>query len=250
MPSKGRRQSKISLKENNVVSVNLRDIAKSFCRFFSKLVGLPLQKLPRSNNRFGIKTTEKCYKQIRNECDNFILDYVDVLTVYKILKNLDVTKPSEIDQTSAKFLKDGAPVIAVHPGNIVNLPIKLDIFPLKWKTSKIKLLLKKRIKTEAKNYRHISLLPLISKLIEKSIYSQTQDYLQRKEYFYNYHSRFRANHSTDICLSWLTDIILNGAENRKHTSIILIDLQKAFDFLDHKVLLGKMKCIGFSNKTI
>ena len=90
-----------------------------------------MQKLPRSNNRFGIKTTEKCYKQIRNECDNFILDYVDVLTVYKILKNLDVTKPSEIDQISAKFLKDGALVIAVHLVNIVNLPIKLDIFPLK-----------------------------------------------------------------------------------------------------------------------
>ena len=111
-------------------------------------------------------------------------------------------------------------------------------------------MLKKKIKTEAKNYRHISLLPLISKLIEKSIYSQTQDYLQRNEYFYNYHSRFRANHSTDTCLSWLTDMILNGAENRKHTSMILIHLQKAFDFLDHKVLLGKMKCIGFSSKTV
>ena len=45
-------------------------------------------------------------------------------------------------------------------------------------------------------------------------------------------------------------MILNRAENRKHTGMILIDLQKAFDTLDHKILLDKMKCIGFSDKTI
>ena len=48
----------------------------------------------------------------------------------------------------------------------------------------------------------------------------------------------------------LTDMILNGAENGKHTGMILIDLQKAFDTLDPKILLDKMKCIGFSDKTI
>ena len=44
-------------------------------------------------------------------------------------------------------------------------------------------------------------------------------------------------------------MILNSAENGKHTGMMLIDLQKAFDTLDHKILLRKMKCIGFSNKT-
>ena len=58
---------------------------------------------------------------------------------------------------------------------------------------------------------------------------------------YSYQSGFRANHSTDICLSQLTDMILNGVKNGKYTSMILIDLQKAFDTLDHKILLDKMK---------
>ena len=66
---------------------------------------------------------------------------------------------------------------------------------------------------------------------------------------YIYQSGFRANHFTDACLIWLTDMILNGAENRKHTGMILIDLQKASDTLDHKILLDKMKCIGFLDKT-
>ena len=67
---------------------------------------------------------------------------------------------------------------------------------------------------------------------------------------YSYQSGFRANHSTDTCLSQLTDLILNGGENGKHTSVILIDLRKNFDTSDRKILLGKIKCVGFSDKTI
>ena len=106
---------------------------------------------------------------------------------------------------------------------------------------------KKGITTEA---RPISLLSLLSKVIGKSIHDQTQDHLQRNELLYSYQSGFRANHSTDTCLSQLTDMILNGAENGKHTGIILIDIQKVFDTLDHKILLQKIKCIGFLDKTI
>ena len=90
----------------------------------------------------------------------------------------------------------------------------------------------KGTKTEAKNYRPISLSSLISKVIEKSIHDQTQNYLQRNGLLYIYQSGFRTNHSTDTCLSRLTDMISNGAENWKHTGVILIDLQKVFDTLD------------------
>ena len=109
---------------------------------------------------------------------------------------------------------------------------------------------KKGSKNEAKNYRPISLLPLISKVIEQSIQNQTQDYLQKNVLLYSYQSGFRAPNSTDTCLPQLTDMILNGAENGNYTGMISIDLQKAFDTLDHKILFAKMKCIGFSNKTI
>ena len=97
---------------------------------------------------------------------------------------------------------------------------------------------KKGIKTEAKIYRPISLLPLISKVIGKTIHDQTQDYLQRSELLYSYQSSSRANYSTDTCLSQLSDTILNGAKNG------------AFDTLDHKILLDKMECIAFLDKTI
>ena len=91
----------------------------------------------------------------------------------KDFKELNVVKVSGIDQISARFLKDGAPVIAIYLTNIIiNLLMRLDTFPSQCKIAKIKPLFKKGIKTETKNYRPISLLPLISKVIEKSIHGQ------------------------------------------------------------------------------
>ena len=57
-------------------------------------------------------------------------------TVEKILKNLDVAKTPRLDQISARFLKDGAPVISIHLANIINLSIKIDTFPSQCKIAK------------------------------------------------------------------------------------------------------------------
>ena len=83
-------------------------------------------------------------------------------------------------------------------------------------------------------------------MIEKLI----QNYLQWNKLFYIYQSGVSANGSTDTYLARLPNMILNGAENGKHKGIILIDLEKAFDSLSHKILLDKMKCIGFTDETI
>ena len=115
----------------------------------------------------------------------FFLHKVDITSIEKILKNFDVAKTSGIDQISARFLKDGTPVIAICLDNIINLSIKVDTFPSQCKITKITPLFRKVIKAEAKNYRPISLWPLILKVIEKSIHDQTQDYLQINELLYS-----------------------------------------------------------------
>ena len=86
-------------------------------------------KLPRPENKFGNKTTRQYYKEIRNKCGDFVLHHVDTTSVGKILRNLDVAKAPGIDQISARFLKEGAPVIAIHLANFINLSIEPDTFP-------------------------------------------------------------------------------------------------------------------------
>ena len=114
----------------------------------------------------------------------------------------------------------------------------------------MKPLFKKGSTTDPKNYRPISLLPLISKILEKVIHDQVQQYLDRNNILYRYQSGFRAKHSTNSCLSYLTDKVQRGFEKGLLTGMILIDLQKAFDTIDHQILLKKMKYLGFSLSSI
>ena len=95
MPFKGGIQSKISLKENGVVSFDPKKNADIFCSFFSNLADSLLLKLPRPENKSGIKTTRKYYKEVRNTRKDFVLHNVDITSVEKILKNLDVVKAPE-----------------------------------------------------------------------------------------------------------------------------------------------------------
>ena len=89
------------------------------------------------------------------------------------------------------------------------------------------------------------MLPLISKVIEKVIHDQTSTFLNSKN-LSTYQPGFRKKHSTDFCLSYLNDKILEGFDEGLMTGMILIDLQKAFDAIDHDVLFQKLYAIGFS----
>ena len=119
-------------------------------------------------------------------------------------------------------------------------------FPDSCKIAKLKPIYKKGSLTEASNYRPISLLPLISKVIEKVIHDQTSAFLISRKLLCNYQSGLHKNHSTDYCLSFLNDKVLQGFDQGLMTGMALIDLQKAFDTIDHDILLQKLYAIGFS----
>ena len=90
------------------------------------------------------------------------------------------------------------------------------------------------------NYRPISLLPLISKIFEKIVHDQMIDYLAQYNILYKYQSVSRAKRSNDLF----------GIDNRFFTGMILIDLQKAFETIDHDILFEKLKGIGFFDNTV
>ena len=114
----------------------------------------------------------------------------------------------------------------------------------------MKPIFKKGSKTDMQNYRPISLLPLISKILEKVIHDQTQTYLTKNDILYEYQSGFRKNYSTNYCHAYLSDLISKGFETGLYTGMILIDLQKAFDTIDHELLFEKMSYFGFSENVI
>ena len=88
------------------------------------------------------------------------------------------------------------------------------------------------------------------KIIERIIHDQTNAFLSDEDILYSHQSGFRGNHSTSLCLSFLTDKILNGFDKGLLTGMILIDLHKVFGTIDHVTLLQKPKAIKFPESTI
>ena len=111
-------------------------------------------------------------------------------------------------------------------------------------------LFKKCSKTDLKNYRPISLLPLLYKNFEKVVHIQTEQFLKTNNILYKNQSGFRPMHSTESCLTHLSDKILEGCDSGCHTGMILIDLQKAFDTINHEIILKKLNLMNFSAETI
>ena len=81
------------------------------------------------------------------------------------------------------------------------------------------------------------------KIIKQQIHFQIEDYPNKKKVIYMYQSGFRRNQSTDICLAKFIDFVLTDMDKQKHTGMILVDFQKAFDTFDHELL--KQKIFGF-----
>ena len=170
--------------------------------------------------------------------------------VLKLLKNIDISKAAGIDNLPGRFLKHGAVILAKPVTKICNLSIKRRIFPDPCKLAKLKPMIKKGSRMDSSNYRPILFLPLLSKIFEKIVHDQMIDYLAQYNILYKYQSGFRTKHSTDLCLSYLNDKILKGFDNGLFTGMILIGLQKAFDTIDHNILLEKLKVNGFCDDTV
>ena len=149
----------------------------------------------------------------------------------------------------SKFLKDGANILAKPICALCNLSVSLGVFPNAYKVAKLKPVFKKEKKNNPYNCRPISLLPSISKIVERVIHDQANILLLDEDILYKYQSGFRGNHSANLCLP-LTDKVLKVFDESLLTGMILIDLQKAFDTIDHEILLQKLKAIRFSESTI
>ena len=207
-------------------------------------------RLPPSPNVFTESKVASYYDDIKFKDLNFEFSETSPEKILNILKDLNPSKADGIDNLSGKFLKDGADILVRPISQLCSLSIKLDSFPRICKIAKVKPLFKKGSKTDPQNYRPISLLPILSKIIERIIHDQTLEPLSKNKILCRFQYGFRKNYSTNTCLRHLTDKITTGFEKGLFTGMVLIELQKAFDTIDHEILIKKMKYLGFSKNVI
>ena len=170
--------------------------------------------------------------------------------VLKQLKCLKLKKATSLDGLPARLLKDSAVVIADCVAHLVNLFIKSGTVPIEWKQAKVVPLFKSRNEDDLDNCRPISILPILSKILEKAVFHQLHRYLSENSLLSPYQSGFRANHSTQLAITFFTDKTRGHMDKGLLTGVVFIDLKKAFDTVPHDGLLNKLFRYGIQDQPL
>lgn len=131
---------------------------------------------------------------------------------------------------------------------VVNLSLQQGIFPDKLKHAIVTPIHKGGEKKKVENYRPISVLPVFSKVYERVMYNRLLSFLETNDILYKHQYGFRPGFSTDQALIHVTDNILQALDNKEHLVGVFMDLAKAFDTINHDLLIQKLKQYGIKGR--
>ncbi len=155
----------------------------------------------------------------------------------RIIKNLKDKKSPGHDNITPKLLKTCVFPYQDQSKFLLNLSFASGHFPSQLKIAKVIPIFKKNDVTQPGNYRPISLVSIINKVFEKLIYSRLYKFFTKHNILYPYQFGFLENHSTSLALIEIVDYIRQSIENQYYILGIYINLTKAFDTVDHTILL-------------
>ena len=168
--------------------------------------------------------------------------------VVDTINKLQYYKGTGLDGFLTSVVKSVSNHIAKQLTHIFNLSFTSGVFPGKLKLTNVTPIFKSNAKLTVNNYRPISLLPVFSKVLEKLMHKRLMSFFVDKcnlltEYYYG----CREKHSTYMTLSNIIDQISESLDVKKYSIGIFLDLSKAFDTIDHRILLPKLQICGLAH---
>ncbi|KAI5638092.1 reverse transcriptase (RNA-dependent DNA polymerase) domain-containing protein [Phthorimaea operculella] len=165
----------------------------------------------------------------------------DILNIIHDLKN---TKSAGYDNVCTKVIKYVSRLIAPVLSHVINMCVIQGIFPDKLKITIVRPIYKKDNKEEMTSYRPIALIPIFSKIFEKVIYNSLYSYLDHNHVLIDEQNGFRKGRGIDLAMYDFLYKIYVRMDNRLPVFALFMDMSKAFDHVDHKLLLKKLYTYG------
>ena len=236
--------------ENKNLINNPKIISNIFNEHFSTIGAKIEQKIPlvqgNSNDYFNKK--DKDGKLIINSNNSLYLIPTIPNEVEKIIDDLDIKKSTGPNSIPVFILKIFKQFFSEWLSRLVNLSFEVGVFPDILKLAKVTPLHKKESQLNFLNYRPISLLSVLSKIYEKLIYTRIYSYLSKNNLIYSKQFGFRSNYSTNHALISITEYIRGLLDDGHYVCGVFVDLEKAFDTVNHKILCEKLNHYGLRGK--
>lgn len=170
--------------------------------------------------------------------------------ILKCISELSPNKAAGLDDINTSLLKLASPYICHSLAYLCNLSLSTSIFPSDWKNAKVTPIFKSGDACNVENYRPISVLSVVSKILERCVHNQLYSFLTSHDILSECQSGFRANHSTATTLLDFQDYVLKNIDKGFATGVIFLDLKKAFDTVNHKLLIEKLNDYGIQNNEL
>ena len=170
--------------------------------------------------------------------------------VSSVIDSLNNKKAVRVHDVQTKFVKFAKTIISPRISNLFNACITEGIYPTSFKVAEIKPIYKRGDPNKATNYRPISLLSNFDKIFEKLLYNRLISYIEKFELLNEHQFGFRKNYSTTMAVSNIHDKFVKSIDQNLYSCCVFVDLSKAFDTVDHEILLKKMyHFFGIRGKT-
>ena len=193
----------------------------------------------------NIKSASKPTSFFKNRVpSSFVLFSTTAVETSQEITRLKVKKSTSYDEIPSFFLKTAANVIAPYLALLIDFMFTNEVFPDSLKIAKVVPIYKSGSKSQVQNYRPIALLSPFSKVIEKLLKVRILSFLNRNNVLYARQSGFRSKHTTMFPLIDVITVYYENINDKKYSSIIALDIKKAFDCVNHEVL-QKLDHYGF-----